>query len=122
MPEHPVRPLGCAIAALVAVSLPSSLGAQPQPAAGALTRDGSHDMDFARGDWRTDIVQVKNPFDPGSPVTHMHGTKTVTPIWGREGLARADRGRRARRPLGGAQCRPLRSRDSPVEQLLCRQF
>jgi hypothetical protein len=79
------RLLICATAALVASSLRPSAYAQAQPAAGALTRDGSHDMDFAQGNWRTDIVQIKNPFDPNSPVTHMHGTKKVTPIWDGKG-------------------------------------
>ena len=57
---------------------------QAAPAA-AERRDGVHDMDFARGNWRTEITRIKNPFDPKSAVVHSRGTKKVTPIWGGKG-------------------------------------
>jgi capsular polysaccharide biosynthesis protein len=84
MPKTLIRLFGCA-AALAAFSVPLALSAQTVPAAAAPARDGSHDMDFAQGNWRTDITRIKNPFDPNSAVVHSQGTKKVTPIWGGKG-------------------------------------
>lgn len=44
-------------------------------------RDGSHDMDFSFGTWRTDITVVKDPFSATSDTVHMVGTKVVRPVW-----------------------------------------
>ena len=51
-------------------------------AADAPVRDGSHDFDFAKGVWHTHTTQVKDPFDGGTQVSHMDGTKTATALWG----------------------------------------
>jgi hypothetical protein len=83
MQKNLARLLGCA-AAMAAFTVPASLVAQAAPTA-AIARDGSHDMDFAKGNWRTDITRIKNPFDPNSAVVRSHGTKKVTPIWGGKG-------------------------------------
>ena len=45
-------------------------------------RDGSHDMDFSFGRWRTDITVFQDPFHSPSATSHMSGTKTAKPIWG----------------------------------------
>lgn len=44
-------------------------------------RDGSHDMDFSQGSWRTDVTIYKDPFSVNSPQVHMKGTKVARPIW-----------------------------------------
>lgn len=56
------------------------------PAASAPVRDGSHDMDFSFGEWRTDITQFKDPFNNPNATSHMSGTKTVVPVWGNNAL------------------------------------
>lgn len=58
------------------------LSFSPLNARAASSRDGSHDFDFARGDWHTHVTQVLNPFDGGTRTVTMDGTKTVRPIWG----------------------------------------
>ena len=44
-------------------------------------RDGSHDFDFSRGKWHTHITRVLDPFDGGTHVITMEGTKTSIPVW-----------------------------------------
>ena len=70
--------------ACLALSAPTSATLSQTQVTAAL-RDGSHDMDFGKGNWRTDITAIKNPFDPNSPVVHSYGTKKVTPIWNGKG-------------------------------------
>lgn len=48
-------------------------------------RDGSHDMDFSFGKWRTEVTQFKDPFNNPNATSHVSGTKTVAPIWGGKG-------------------------------------
>lgn len=48
-------------------------------------RDGSHDFDFSRGSWRTDITIVKDPFAAASDEIHLRGTKVARPIWNGKG-------------------------------------
>jgi hypothetical protein len=55
-------------------------------ASAATSRDGSHDMDFAVGSWRTDITSIKDPIGHPNSVTHMLGTKTARPVWGGKAL------------------------------------
>lgn len=71
------------------LSCSALFAAAPLVAAGsgnALLRDGSHDMDFADGTWRTDIVTIKDPFGHPDVVTHMTGTKIARPVWGGKAL------------------------------------
>jgi hypothetical protein len=45
-------------------------------------RDGSHDFDFARGEWHTHVTRVLDPFSGGTHTVTMEGTKTARPVWG----------------------------------------
>jgi hypothetical protein len=65
---------GIAIAALICI--PLFANAQTTP------RDGSHDFDFARGEWHTHATRVLDPFDGGAHTQVMDGTKTARPVWG----------------------------------------
>jgi hypothetical protein len=55
--------------------------AQRAAAAGQALRDGSHDMDFSVGKWRTAITSFKDPFNHPELASHMSGTKTARPVW-----------------------------------------
>jgi hypothetical protein len=44
-------------------------------------RDGSHDLDFARGTWHTHITRVLDPFAGGTHTVTMEGTKSARPVW-----------------------------------------
>jgi hypothetical protein len=48
-------------------------------------RDGSHDFDFSRGSWTTEITIVKDPFNAPGQEVHMRGTKVARPIWNGKG-------------------------------------
>jgi hypothetical protein len=48
-------------------------------------RDGSHDFDFSRGSWTTDITIIKDPFNKPDAISHMHGTKVARPLWNGKG-------------------------------------
>lgn len=48
---------------------------------GPALRDGSHDMDFALGRWRTDVTIFTDPFNRPDEATHMSGTKMARPVW-----------------------------------------
>jgi hypothetical protein len=48
-------------------------------------RDGSHDFDFSRGSWTTEITIIKDPFNKPGEETHMRGTKVARPIWNGKG-------------------------------------
>ncbi len=48
-------------------------------------RDGSHDFDFARGSWTTEITIIKDPFNKPGEEIHMRGTKVARPIWSGKG-------------------------------------
>ena len=71
-----VRLLSCA--ALVLLGLAP---AAPARGSEALLRDGSHDMDFAFGRWRTDVTIFKDPINHPDEAMHMSGTKTARPVW-----------------------------------------
>ena len=45
-------------------------------------RDGSHDFDFARGEWHTHVTRVLDPFAGGTHTVTIDGTKTARPVWG----------------------------------------
>lgn len=62
------------------IVIPSSAQAQPDPASSV--RDGSHDMDFGLGKWRTEITSFKDPFNHPDEAAHMSGTKIARPVWG----------------------------------------
>lgn len=64
----------------------SVLAAEAASWANPQLRDGSHDMDFAIGAWRTDIVVIKDPFGHPDDVIRMTGTKTARPVWGGKAL------------------------------------
>lgn len=51
----------------------------------ATVHDGAHDFDFARGSWHTHATQIADPFDGGTHVTIMDGTKIARPIWNGRG-------------------------------------
>jgi hypothetical protein len=60
--------------------------AQPSVAqAGTGVRDGSHDFDFALGDWTTEVTIIKDPFNKPNEQTHLRGTKVARPIWNGKG-------------------------------------
>ena len=44
-------------------------------------RDGSHDMDFALGNWTTEVTIIKDPFGKPNEQVHMKGTKVARPVW-----------------------------------------
>jgi len=48
---------------------------------GAPVRDGSHDFDFSRGSWTTEITIIKDPINRPGDEIHMRGTKVARPIW-----------------------------------------
>jgi hypothetical protein len=51
------------------------------PAGAAGVRDGSHDMDFAVGNWTTEVTIIKDPFNAPGQEVHMRGTKVARPVW-----------------------------------------
>jgi hypothetical protein len=51
----------------------------------AANHDGSHDFDFSRGSWTTDVTIFKDPFNNPEQQVHMRGTKVARPIWGGKG-------------------------------------
>lgn len=57
-----------------------------QTPAAASFRDGSHDMDFTVGRWRTDVTMIKDPFNKPDQVVHMSGTKVARPFWNGKAL------------------------------------
>jgi len=59
--------------------------AGPALAQQAAVRDGSHDFDFSRGNWTTDVTIFKDPFNNPDLQVHMRGTKVARPIWGGKG-------------------------------------
>ena len=59
--------------------------ASPAFAQAQAPRDGSHDFDFSRGSWTTDITIIKNPFAASRDEVHMRGTKVARPIWNGKG-------------------------------------
>jgi hypothetical protein len=78
--------LACVLGGVVAVvAIASSQATLAQTSADS-RRDGSRDMDFSFGRWRTDITSFKAPFDHPGETTHMSGIKTVSPIWGGKAL------------------------------------
>lgn len=76
MTRNIVGLLGCA--ALILARSTAAIGAGGP----ALLRDGSHDMNFALGTWRTEITSFEDPFGHPDRATHMSGTKTARPVWG----------------------------------------
>ena len=69
------------LAASVAIAL-----AQPSLAqSGTSSRDGSHDMDFALGNWTTEVTIIKDPFNKPNEQIQMRGTKVARPIWNGKG-------------------------------------
>jgi len=43
-------------------------------------RDGSHDFDFSRGSWTTELTIIKDPFDKPNEQIHLRGTKVARPV------------------------------------------
>jgi hypothetical protein len=72
-----VRFISAFVIALVALVSASSASAQN----GAGIRDGSHDMDFAIGNWTTEVTIIKDPFNKPGDQIHMKGTKVARPVW-----------------------------------------
>jgi len=69
------------VAAFLAIAI-----AQPSSAqAGADVRDGSHDFDFALGNWTTEVTIIKDPFNKPDEQIHLRGTKVARPIWNGKG-------------------------------------
>lgn len=73
-----MRFLSALMIAVSALAWATSASAQNTAAA----RDGSHDMDFAVGNWTTDVTIIKDPFNRPREETHMKGTKVARPVWG----------------------------------------
>jgi hypothetical protein len=48
-------------------------------------RDGSHDFDFSRGNWTTELTIIKDPFNKPNEQIHLRGTKVARPVWGGKG-------------------------------------
>ena len=65
-----------ALAALASATFASAAGA----------RDGSHDMDFAIGNWTTEVTITKDPFNKPDEQIHMKGTKVARPVWNGKGV------------------------------------
>lgn len=65
------------VAATLSLAVSGPISADPAP----ILRDGSHDMDFSIGHWRTDITSFKDPFGHPGEAMHMSGTKTARPVW-----------------------------------------
>jgi hypothetical protein len=63
------------VLAIAAVASVTPLHASAPP------RDGSHDMDFSLGSWRTEVTIIKDPFNKPNDVIHMTGTKVARPVW-----------------------------------------
>lgn len=77
MKRNVVRSLCCAILTVAGPTVAiAASDAEPN------LRDGSHDMDFTIGTWRTDVTSFKDPFDHPRQATHMTGRKTARPVWG----------------------------------------
>lgn len=64
-----------------ALAVANSSPAQSQASSAAPLRDGSHDMDFNRGSWHTEITRIPDPFANPSNAIHLSGTVTTKPIW-----------------------------------------
>lgn len=69
---------------LAIAAIPSLTQAQPAPQ--STLRDGSHDMDFAIGNWTTEVTIIKDPFNKPSEQIHMRGTKVARPLWNGKGV------------------------------------
>jgi Protein of unknown function (DUF1579) len=61
--------------ALACVAACFALPVQAEP------RDGAHDFDFARGAWHTHATKIRDPFDGGTHMVTLDGTKTARPLW-----------------------------------------
>lgn len=48
-------------------------------------RDGSHDFDFSRGSWTTELTIIKDPFNKPTEQIHLRGTKVARPVWNGKG-------------------------------------
>jgi hypothetical protein len=48
--------------------------------------DGAHDMDFAIGNWTTEVTITQDPFNKPGEEVHMTGTKVARPLWGGKGV------------------------------------
>lgn len=68
----------------VLIALAALASATFANAAGA--RDGSHDMDFAIGNWTTEVTITKDPFNKPDEQIHMKGTKVARPVWNGKGV------------------------------------
>jgi hypothetical protein len=66
---------------IVGVLVCLSLGARAEA-----PRDGSHDFDFARGEFHTHVTRVLDPFAGGTHTVTMDGTKTAHLVWGGRAL------------------------------------
>ena len=51
------------------------------PAMADTPRDGSHEFDFARGEWHTHVTRILDPFEGGTHTKTMEGTKIAKPVW-----------------------------------------
>jgi hypothetical protein len=71
----------CAVASAFVLVSPAAAQAPSVPA----LRDGSHDMDFNFGTWRSEVTRIPDPLGDPSNVVHMAGRVTVKPIWGGKG-------------------------------------
>lgn len=70
--------------AITLSALAWSIPASAQDA--AAVRDGFHDMDFAFGNWTTEVTIIKDPFNKPNEQVHMRGTKVARPVWNGKGV------------------------------------
>jgi hypothetical protein len=74
-----MRALIVSLAALtVAFASPAAVAAPDAPA----VHDGSHDVDFMFGVWKTQIRRTADPFAHPEAVVAMSGTVTTRKVWG----------------------------------------
>lgn len=71
---------------IFASTQPAIADARDMGAIASAVRDGSHDMDFGLGTWRTEITRFQDPFNNPSKTTRMSGVKTVRPLWNGKAL------------------------------------
>ena len=67
----------------IAIAWPGGeLGAQDNPAATSLARDGSHDFDWEIGTWRTQLRRLRSPLSGSTEWVEYQGTSIVRGILG----------------------------------------
>jgi len=66
----------------IAIMIGAVALAVARPTIAQPVRDGSHDFDFAAGNWTTELTMIRDPFNKPNEQTHARGTKVARPVWG----------------------------------------